>query len=322
MTEFVLLLTGMAGLWAGSELMVRSASALTDRYYLSDAAFGMIVLAIGTDLPELFVAVDASIRSIGGDNLSGIVIGSAVGSSIGQFGLVFGLGGFFGFHAMRRRFLARNAFFLLGSIAALFVFSYDGRVTRAEGVALALFYATYLYVLITRRTHSPDASPPQRDGPAPARAWITLAAALVLLWLAAELTVASAVAFGRIVGLSNLAVSAIVIGMGSSLPELSVSIAALLQKRARLSAGNLVGSNVLDTLLVPGLAAIISPLAVAGEVLLIDLPVLAVITTLVIGFLYVSRRGVRAPEGMLLLAVYASYVAVRLTAADEVLPAL
>lgn len=312
MTELLLLIVGMAGLWLGSEVLVRGATSLTDRYMLSDAAFGMIVLAIGTDLPELFIAIDASARSLGGENLSGIVVGSAIGSCIGQFGLVFGVAGFLGFQAMRRRFLPRNTLFLLGSIAALFAFSIDGRITRIEGVLLALFYVLYLAVVISRRAVSPDASVNNADG-ASHRAWLKLVAGLVLLLLAAELTVVSATGFARVVGLSEIAVSAIIIGLGSSLPELSVSLNALLKKRGYLSAGNLLGSNVLDTLLVPGLAAAISPLAVPGAVLLIDLPAQLLVTVLVLLFLYVSRRGVQRPEALLLLAVYAGYIYIRLT---------
>lgn len=312
MTELLLLILGMAGLWLGSETLVRGATSLTDRYHLSDAAFGMIVLAIGTDLPELFIAFDASVRSLGTENLSGIIVGSAIGSCIGQFGMVFGIAGFLGFEAMRRRFMPRNAFFLIGSIVALYVFSSDGQITRAEGVLLVLFYATYLTVLITRRAVSPDAYVRESEGPT-LRAWLLLGAGLALLLLAAELTVVSAAAFATTVGLSEIAVSAIIIGLGSSLPELSVSITALLKRRAHMSAGNLVGSNVLDTLLVPGIAAAISPLAVPGAVLIIDLPVQLLITVLVLLFLYVSRRGVRGPEAALLLVIYLGYIYVRLT---------
>ena len=312
MLEFVLLVVGLAGLCLGSDLLVRGAASLTDRYRLSDAAFGMLVLAIGTDLPELFVAADASIRSLNGEDLSGIVIGSAVGSSIGQFGLVFGAAGLIGFEALRRRYLLRNALFVVGSVVLLFAFCAGGMVSRVEGLLLAVFYALYLYVLISRGGESPDAGEPVMSG-APARDVFLLVGGLVLLWLAAELTVASAIDFARVVGLSNVAVSAIVIGMGSSLPELSVSFAALAKGRGHLSAGNLIGSNILDTLLVPGVAALISPLSVPAAVLLIDLPVLLLVSVLVILFMYVSGRGIRKPEATLLLVIYVAYVGVRLT---------
>jgi cation:H+ antiporter len=79
-----------------------------------------------------------------------------------------------------------------------------------------------------------------------------------------------------------------------------------------LSVGNLVGSNVPDTLLVPGVAAVISPLIVPPAILYIDLPVLLVATILVLIFLYVSRRGIRGPEASVLLVLYIGYAMVRL----------
>ena len=311
MIEFLLLLAGMAGLWMGSEILMRGAISLSDRFHVSDAVFGMLVLAVGTDLPELLVAVDSSLRSLAGEDLSGIVMGSAIGSSIGQFGLVFGTVGFLGYQAMRRRFFARNAVFLVGSVLAVAAFSLDGHISRWEGVLLIIYYAAYLFILVTRRADSPDATERPSEM-AHWKAWLLLGIGLILLWLAAKLTVASAVDFARLVGLSNVAVSAIIIGMGSSLPELSVSIMALLKRRGALSVGNLVGSNVLDTLLVPGLAAVISPLVVPGAVVIIDLPVLLLITLIVLYALYISRRGVQKTEATILLAIYLGYAIVRL----------
>lgn len=311
MTEFLLLVCGIAGLWLGSETLIRGAMSLAARYRLSDALFGMLVLAIGTDLPELFISFDASIRSLAGEDLSGIVIGSAIGSAIGQFALVFGVAGFLGFAAMPRDFLLRNATFLVGAIGALFLFSRDGDISRPEGALLMAFYAAYLFVLMRRRAESPHEVPGEADV-ADWKAWLILLIGFGLLLLAAELTVASAASFARQMGLSNIAVSAIVIGMGSSLPEMSVSFVALLKKRGGLSVGNLVGSNVLDTLLVPGLAAVISPLYVPAAVLIVDLPILLLATVLVLVFLYVSRRGIRAPEAAVMLFIYFGYVALRL----------
>ena len=106
------------------------------------------------------------------------------------------------------------------------------------------------------RSHTvSDITQNEAGGVSTGKAWLLLAMGLVMLWGSAKLTVDSAVAFAALVGLSNITVSALIIGMGSSLPEVSVSFMALLKKRGALSVGNLVGSNVLDTLLVPGLAA-------------------------------------------------------------------
>ena len=212
---------------------------------------------------------------------------------------------------MNRHFLPRNAFFLLGGILAVAFFSHDGVLSRIEGLVLVACYVAYLVTIIITRSEIEDEKE-EIEHMSAARAWLILGAGLLLLLVSAELTVLYAAEFADEVGLSNMAVSAIVIGMGSSLPELSVSFVALLRKRGGLSVGNLVGSNVLDTLLVPGLAAAIHPLVIPTAVLLVDLPVLFVVTVLVLFFLYVTGRGIRSPEAALLLTVYIGYAVVRL----------
>lgn len=311
MLELFFMLCGMAGLWVGSEALIRGAMSLADRWNVSDALVGMLILAIGTDLPELFVTFDASFRSLAGEDLSGIVIGSAIGSAIGQFALVIGVAGFIGFSPRPLRLAPRNSVFLLGAVILLFAFSADGVISRGEGSVLIAAYAAYLVTLIFWKTASPE---PVVDAETTSifKAVCFLMAGFVMLPFAAELTVVSATKFAALVGMSNLAVSAIIIGMGSSLPELSVSMIALLKNRGGLSVGNLMGSNVLDSLLVPGIGAAISPLLVSATVLWLDLPVLAVVTVLVLGFLYLSPRGVQKTEASILFAIYVGYAYTRL----------
>ena len=313
MLELLLLMCGLAGLWGGSEALIRGAISLADHYKVSDALFGMLILAIGTDLPELFIAVDASLRSLAGEDLSGIVIGSALGSSIGQFALVIGVAGFIGFSPRPLRLVSRNAVFLLGGLIILAVFSIDGLISRGEGFVLAASYGVYLWTLFFWKPENPEPTD-DKDKSSILKAVSLLVAGLAVLPFAANLTVVSATDFAAIVGLSNLSVAAIIIGLGSSLPELSVSIVALLKDRGGLSVGNLMGSNVLDTLLVPGLGAAISPLVIPAAVLWFDLPVLALVTVLVLGFLYLSPRGGRKTEASILLAIYAGYAYVRMLA--------
>ena len=312
MVDFLLLLVGLIGLWGGSELLIGAAISLADRFRLSDAYIGMVVLAIGTDLPEIFVAVDASVHSLTGDDYSSIVIGSAIGSCIGQFGLVFGIAGCFGFASRPFRRGLRNAVFLLGGLAAVAAFSLDGVITRTQGWLLIGFYAAYLLSLAVWRTPAePSGALPPQHALSKDLTWLLLG--FLLLLVAAELTVTHAVGFAAYVGLSQLSVSAVIIGMGSSLPELSVSLVALWRGRGGLSVGNLMGSNVLDTLLVPGIGAALSPLAVPPEVITVDIATQALVTVLVLGFLYASPRGIKAPEALLLLSIYLAYIGVRLT---------
>lgn len=310
MLEFIFLVCGLAGLWAGSDLLIRGAISVSDRYDMSDAVIGMLILAIGTDLPELFVAFDASFRNLAGEDLSGIVIGTAIGSSIGQFGLVMGAGGFIGFAPRPVRLILRNSVFLIGGLLALAAFCIDGLVSRVEGYLLCGIYCAYVLTLVSWKTANTEQVTGAHIAPI-SHAFALIIAGLALLLFAAELTVVSARDFADLFGFSNLSVSAIIIGMGSSLPELSVCIVALLKGRGGLSVGNMMGSNVLDSILVPGVGAAISPLVVPVTVLWLDLPVLALLTVLVLGFLYVSPRGLRKIEACILLAIYFGYATVR-----------
>ena len=312
MLEFILLIVGLSGLWLGSEILIRGAISLADRYNLSDAVIGMLILAVGTDLPELFVAFDASFRSLAGEDLSGIVIGTAVGSSIGQFGLVMGAAGFIGFAPRPTRLMLRSAVFLVGGLLALAAFCIDGEISRIEGYLLCTIYLAYLFTLIFWKMTNTEQMTGAELAPISHAAAFVIAG-LTLLLFSAELTVVSARDFADLVGLSNLSVSAIIIGMGSSLPELSVCIVALMKNRGGLSVGNLMGSNVLDTFFVPGVGAAISPLAIPATVLWLDLPVLALLTVLVLGFLYVSPRGVKKAEGCILVTIYLGYAVSRVT---------
>jgi cation:H+ antiporter len=159
-----------------------------------------------------------------------------------------------------------------------------------------------------------EATPPAQTQPlAPGglRAWLGLAAGLALVIGGSELTVTSVVGIARTFELSETVISILVIGLGTSLPELSISISAIIKRKTALSVGNIIGSNVLDTLLPIGLAALIAPLAFDRIFLTFDLPYIFVLTAVVLGLL-VGRRGLTRLEGVPILVLYAVYVAVKL----------
>ena len=127
----------------------------------------------------------------------------------------------------------------------------------------------------------------------------------------AELTVVSASRLAEVMGVSQGAIAVIVIGMGSSLPEMSLSIMALLRKKGGLSIGNLFGSNILDTMFVPGLGAVIVPLAVDAEILWFDIPFLFFLTLVALIFMMYFRRGLQRREAAVLLSLYVIFVTIR-----------
>ena len=125
------------------------------------------------------------------------------------------------------------------------------------------------------------------------------------------MTVNSVVHIAQRLDISEAVIAVLIIGLGTSLPELSISISAILKKRTELSVGNIIGSNVLDTLLPIGVAAVISNVAFERQLLFFDLPFIFVLTSVVLAF-FLTRPGVTRREGFVILAMYGSYVTVKL----------
>ena len=111
--------------------------------------------------------------------------------------------------------------------------------------------------------------------------------------------------------ISEALISVLIIGLGTSLPELSISISAILKGKTHMSVGNIVGSNILDTLLPIGIAAVISRVTFERQLLYFDLPFIFVLTAVVLAFFY-TKRGVTRPEGLVILGLYLTYVSVKL----------
>jgi len=126
------------------------------------------------------------------------------------------------------------------------------------------------------------------------------------------LTVSSVVTLAKEFDVSEAVISVLVIGVGTSLPELSISMAAIVKKKVHLSVGNIIGSNIFDTLMPISAAALISPVFVTRDTLVFDIPYAFVLTTVVL-FLFARKRGLRKRESIVILAMYLIYALVKLT---------
>ena len=308
--DIVLLILGLAGLWFGTEVTIKGAVSIAKRYRVSEFVIGLVVLSIGSDLPELSIAIDAGLKNLAGGSYSDVVVGSALGSSLGQIGFVLGFVGLLSYLTLPRGVVYRHGSTLLGSILLVALFGFDGTVTFTEGAALLLVYAIYLVALLNEVNVG---SPVEQSSELPFwRSLLYLAVGLAIVVGSAELTVSSAVDVARTLGLSDSLVAVLLIGLGSSLPELSISVAAVSKGHHRLSVGNLIGSNVFDTLVPIGAAAVIAPLSFDRGLLRFETPYLFFVTSVVI-FFFLYRRGIQRWEAAVVLALYCAYVLVKLT---------
>lgn len=307
--DFLLLIAGLVGLWLGTELTIGGALAIARRHKLSEFFVGLVILSIGSDLPEIAVAVDTGIKGILGRDASGVVVGTSIGSVITQIGFVLGMGALISDLRLPRKFIFRHGAVLLASTLLLFLLAFDGHVSRTEGFALITFYAVYVIALMNG-----SGTPEHERGTVAhggVRSWLLLAVGLTTVILGSEFTVESVVNIAHAFDLSEVIISVLIIGLGTSLPELSISISAILKKRTRMSVGNIIGSNVLDTLLPIGIAAAISGVGFERSLLVFDLPFVFVLTTVVLG-LFVLKKGLGRREGTVILLLYGLYVLVKL----------
>ncbi len=302
-------LLGLAGLWGGTHLVVRNSILLSRRLRVSELFLGLTLLALGTDLPELVVAVDGALHNLRGVESSGLVMGTAVGSSVSQISVVIGLTALLHYLTIGGRQLKMLGVELVGSSALVFLLSYDGALDRIDGAVLSLVFVLYLGYTVANRTagvEEPELDVVERHRPT----WLSsalLALGLAVVLVSSELTVDNALRVSRDWGLQQSFVGAVLVGLGTSTPELAVSLRAIAQGRAGLSVGNVVGSNIFDLLVPTGVAAIIAPLKVDATVLWFDLPALLVMTLAVLFFLG-RTRGLQRGEGATLVVMYLAYV--------------
>ncbi len=307
MLGLLLLILGLLGLWGGSILTVRGAVDLSEQHGLSKGFIGLTILAIGTDLPELLVSVSGSVQQLQGVEASGVIVGNATGSAIAQGTLVLGTAGLVGYLSVAPRMVRRDGLTLLLAALLTGFLAFDGHVGRVEGAALLIAYLIYLVALFQSEHQSGEPRPPLAGRANPL---MLIGIGLVTVILSAHVAVTEAVELAELWGISQTVLGALILGAGTSLPELALAVGAARQGHASLSVGNVIGSNIFDLLVPVGLAAVMYPLMVAPATIWIDLPTVALATVALLIFL-TRRRGLQRAEAVALVVLYVGYATLR-----------
>lgn len=298
-------------LWSAERFVV-SASELASHFGMPPLLIGMLVVGFGTSAPEMTVSV---LSSLGGN--PGIALGNAYGSNITNFALILGLTALVSPVIVQSSVVKRELPVLLGITAVAGFQLLDGEVSRADAaVLLVLFAALLVWSILEARRRPSDSlggdieqELAQRPDTSLARSCIGLVIGLALLIGSSRLLVWGAVEIAQAVGLSDLVIGLTVIAIGTSLPELASSVIAARRREHDLAFGNLVGSNLFNTLIVIGLAGLARPLPVTDNLLHRDLPVMLGLTVLVLlyGFNLRGRRRINRLEGLSLVLIYLAY---------------
>ncbi len=303
---FFWLVLGIALLYGGGELLLRYAVALARRVGVSPLVIGLTVVAFGTSAPELAATLAAVSRGS-----SAMAFGNVVGSNIANLSLVLGAAALARPLLTHARFIKREMPFLLLVSLALIWVSLDGRVSRLEGLALLVALLAYLWYLLKQKGETPEVRSEfdveYHNGREPLLLLLVgLAAGIALLTMGASALIKGAVALAHSLGVPDRIVGLTVVALGTSLPELASAVVGARKGEPDIVLGNVVGSNVFNSLAILGVTAAVSPLRPDGGALL-DLAVMLGLVLLAWPFLYSGLRLGRR-EGALLLMVYFVYV--------------
>ncbi|MFH0916804.1 MAG: calcium/sodium antiporter [bacterium] len=275
---------------------------------------GVTIVAIGTSLPELVSSLFAVAQGS-----PEIVVGNAVGSNITNILLVLGLAAILGGRLSVSREIVKVDLPMLASSAALMgLAALDGTISRGDGVLLfagALIYGVY-GVRISKPAPIVQAQIEEavaedlnlEHGRLRPLVVIKIVGGAVVLYFAAQYTIRSVIELSTLfdVGTDVIAISAV--ALGTSLPELVVSVVAARRGKLEIAIGNVLGSNVFNSFAVVGIPALVMPLPVTHPVLTIGLPFMAVATVLY--FFMAQDREVTRWEGMPLVLFYILFLGV------------
>lgn len=309
---FAAIVAGLIVLVWSADRFVDGASATAVHAGMPPLLIGMLVIGFGTSAPELVVSALAASQGN-----PGLALGNAYGSNITNIALIIGLVALISPIAVSSQVVRRELPILLGVTLLAGAQLLDGHISRADAWVLLGVFALLMGWSIVQGVRNKDdklaahaqgelvqAAMPLR------RALFWLAFGLLVLVLSSRLLVWGAVTVAQSLGVSELIIGLTIVAVGTSLPELASSLAAIRKNEHDLALGNIIGSGLFNTLAVVGLAGAIMPLDVESVVLWRDWMLMALLTLglFVIG-LGINGRGGRVNriEGGLLLLVYACY---------------
>ena len=297
----------------GANRFVDGASALSFNLGMSPLLIGVLVMGFGTSLPELLVSLFSSVMGN-----SGLSLGNAYGSNIINIGFVLGLAAIISPVIVQRLVVRRELPLLILATALTVFFVMDFELSRSEGMMLLALFAVLLVYLVwasmrepAEREHSELQDRLEARTIPLGKSINYLVVGLAIIAICSAALVWSARGIVTNLGVSELVVGVILLAIGTSLPELVVIVVAAKRAEHELALGNVIGSNLFNTLAVVGTAGLIAPSVLDAELVTRDLPVMFAVTAalVVMAYGWGRRTGVinKIEGGVLLLGV-ASYV--------------
>ena len=299
-----LLVLSIITLVFGSERFVESSSKIAKKLGISDLVVGLTIIALGTSAPEIFVAISSVVNSV-----ESIAIGTIVGSNITNIALIFGVS-CFAINQIQNRFSLESLVpFLLSFI--LFIFSLrDLKFSLLESLGFIAIFSYFLIILLKERSNSVYVV---SESVNIVRNAFTLIFGLVLLIVGSNFTVIYAEKLAVSIGISEVIIGLTILALGTSLPELAATLSAIFKGKNQMVIGNIIGSNILNLVIIVPIIGIFSSALMPMELWERDSTPLIILTIVfAVIMLFLSRaqmpKFIGTLFGLGLLSFYILYV--------------
>ena len=304
---FIAVAIGIFLFLKGGDWLMHAAVALSLRFSIPKIVIGMTVVSFATSAPELIVSIQSA--------LSGhpdLALGNVVGSNIANLGLVLAVILLICPIEVPQSFYKTDwPMMILSTVLFYFFIAFDKELNETEGAFMFFLLVLFIVYLIKFKKNDPDEVVLEVEELLPvSKTSMYLIAGGFSLWLGSEVLIKGAVFLAQDFGVTERIISVTIVSLGTSIPELSASIIAVINKEKAISLGNLIGSNIFNLLAVMGITSMVQPVMVQDTGLLdndiwwmIGISVLVLPLVLIPEKLKLGRK-----EGLILLILYAIFL--------------
>ncbi len=300
--NIVLFFGGIAVLWLSSEVVTRKITPIAQALGVNDLVITVLGVSVLSSLPELTISAFAI--AAGNSELS---IGNVIGSNFVTLTFVTALCAFIRPINIHEEIRERESSWMILSSALVMVLSLDGKLSRFDGLILIISYLPYIVsVILKARSQKSE----RREKPQ-GKMWLHVLlsiAGIAGIIISAKVALDSGQFLGLALGIPPLALGVILFAFGTSLPELAISLSATFKKKADVTIGEVYASNIFTQLVVLGICALVSPIAVSKEMLGFAMPFL-ILAAVLIQIFVTSGRKLNRIEAAVLMGMYGLFVA-------------
>jgi len=305
--DLLFIVVGLVLLILGGDWLLKSAVGFSLRLQIPKIIIGMTVVSFATSAPELIVSLKSALQGH-----SDLAMGNVIGSNIANLALVLGITVLLSDIKVTQSFFKTDwPIMMLASILLYVFIVFDGVLIAYEGAILFAALVAFLIYMLKFQKTAVEEDVLEDDEELPLwKALLFLAIGGVALWGGSELLIIGAVGLAEQFNVSQRIIGVSIVSVGTSIPELSASIIAVLKKEKAISLGNLLGSNIFNILAVLGLTAVIHPIEIVDKGLIEnDIYWMLGISFLILPLSFFYRKmNFSKPEGGILLLIYIAFI--------------